>query len=125
MFLPGVVTSGPLLATCRSADDPSVTELTAVLFSGFGSVAPGGTATVTVLERTPTALDAIVPDATNVAACPTRRFTVVDSDPLPLGAAQLEPAGVTHVHVTEVITAGKASMTVAPAMSLGPLFVTT
>src|SRR5262249_52745326 len=73
----------------------------------------------------PTAPDASVPDATNVAAPPARRFTVVDSGPFPLGAVQLDPAGVAHVHVTDVMAAGKGSTTVAPAMSLGPWFVTT
>ena len=45
--------------------------------------------------------------------------------PTPDGDAHVEPALAVHVHVMPVKAGGNTSLTVTPATSLGPRFVTT
>jgi hypothetical protein len=54
----------------------------------------------------------------------TSKLTVVLMLPLPLAAAQLDPAEAAQVHAAAVIAAGNVSVTAALVTGLGPLLVT-
>ena len=77
-----------------------------------------------VFVSVPVALEERVPVAVKVAVPPTARFTVVAMSPLPLAAAQLEPAEAVQVQLTPVRLAGKVSVTGAPVAGAGPAFPT-
>jgi hypothetical protein len=94
------------------------------LLPPFGSVAPGGGATVAVLVRVPDALLDKVAVKLKVAFPPTSRFTVVLIFPVPLAVPQLDPLVAVQFHEAFDKTAGSVSVTVAPLTALGPLFVT-
>ena len=66
------------------------------------------------------ALADTVPVSVKVALPPTSRLTVTLMLPLP-EAGQLLPGVAAQVHVAPEIVAGRASATVAPVTSLGPL----
>ena len=108
----------------RSAVGVIVSLSVALLLAVLGSVTPAGAVTLAVLVRVPVALKDRVPVAVKVAVPPTARFTVVAMLPLPLAAAQLEPAEAVQVQVTPVRLAGKVSVTEAPVTGLGPAFET-
>src|SRR5689334_2585666 len=108
----------------RSACGFGVSVSVAVLLPGVGSESPAGTDTVAVLTRLPEAPAEILQTAVKVAVLPTGRLTVALILPTP-PAGPVAPPAYTAVHVTEVMKAGKLSITVAPTLALGPLFVAT
>ena len=112
------------MVTERSAAGAIASLSVALLFAVSGSVTPAGAMTLAVLVRVPVALEERIPVAVNVAVPPTARFTVVAMLPLPLAAAQLEPAEAVQVQAIPVRLAGKVSTTDAPVTGLGPAFET-
>lgn len=97
-----------------------------MLLAGFGSIVPGGTATVTLLVTVPVAALETVTVRAKVAVPPTARLTgVLLILTLPLAAPQLEPAEAVHVHEPIISELGKMSVTVAPVTTLGPALVMT
>src|SRR5262249_6715651 len=91
----------------------------------LGVLSPGGTATVAVLLRAPVADELIWATAVKVRVPPGSRGTVGRVLPLPLAAATLEPAEATAVQLTEVMAAGKLSVTCWATAVLGPALLTT
>jgi hypothetical protein len=87
-------------------------------------VVPAGGATIPVLSRLPVAAALMFAVTVYVAVPFTSRLTVLLMLPLPLAAAQLEPADATQVHGADVIAAGNVSVTGALVTGLGPLLVT-
>ena len=72
-------TGSPLVrvfTTARSASGNRIVVSVAVLFVGFGSVNPGGAATVEVFESVPRAVPRIIAVTVKVAVPPAARFTV-------------------------------------------------
>jgi hypothetical protein len=63
--------------------------------------------------------------AVKVASPPGSRVTVVRMSPVPLVWATLEPGEATAVQLTEVISAGKRSVTCWSTAVLGPALRTT
>ena len=108
----------------RSAVGVIASLSVALSLARLESVVPAGAVTLAVLVRVPVALEERVPVAVNVAVPPTARFTVVAMLPLPLAAAQLEPAEAVQVQAIPVRLAGKVSTTDAPVTGLGPAFET-
>src|SRR5262249_4702167 len=108
----------------RSALGVRVSLSVAVLSPGAGSTKPPGCETVPVLTRLPVAAGSIVAWGWWVPVPPAARLTGSAMLPVP-NAEQLEPAEAAHVQLADVRAAGRASATVAPAMSPGPAFVTT
>jgi hypothetical protein len=90
-----------------------------------GVVSPGGTATLAVLVRVPVADGLIWATAVKVAVPPGSRVTVVPMSPVPLLWATLEPGEATTVQLTEVMAAGKLSVTCWSTTVLGPALLTT
>ena len=87
-----------------------------------------GPATLAVFDNVPVNVELNVAVIVYVAVPPTKRLAVVLSEPLPLAAAQVEPADAVHVHVAEDSEAGSVSVTVigaVPVRGYGPLFVAT
>ena len=109
----------------RSAAGVSGTEVVALLFVASPSMTPGGTATVTVFTSVPVAPAAMAAPTVKVAVSPACSVTVVAMLPLPAAAAHDDPASATQVQEGATSTAGNRSVTVTPATSLGPWFVTT
>src|SRR5262245_19932579 len=78
-----------------------------------------------VVASVPVPVAAIVPVAEKVAVPAGSSVTVVEIDPAPEGAAQLEPADAAQVQVTPESAAGKVSVTVAAVAVLGPALLAT
>src|SRR5208282_3163780 len=93
---------------------------TSVAVLSAGVLSPGGTATVAVLTSVPVADGLIWATVVKMAVPPGSRVTVVAMLPLPLAAATLEPAEATAVQLTDVIAAGKRSVTAWATAVLGP-----
>ena len=126
VVVPGTTDATPSVFVIeRSAVGTIVSVSVAVLFPGVGSVTPAGTPTVAVFTRVPVADGDRVAASVKVAVPPARSETVDAMSPIPLTAAQLDPAEATHVHVADVIAAGRTSVTGAATTALGPAFVTT
>ena len=110
-----------VLVMRRSAVGVRVSVSVAVLLAGELSATPLGTLMVAVLASVPVAEAATVAVRVKVAAPETGRFTDVEIEPEPLGAAQVPPAEAAHVQVAPVRVAGSVSVTVAPVTTDGPL----
>jgi hypothetical protein len=122
MGVPGTAVVCPsVFVIPRFACGVSVSVSVALLFAGFGSVTPLGTATVAVLLSVPVADALTVPVSVYVTLPLTGRFTVSLMLPEPL-AVQVPPPAPTHVQLAPVIVAGRVSVTVAPVTALGPAF---
>src|SRR5436305_304 len=113
-----------VLVMLRSAVEPTAVVSVAELLPGVGSVVPDGAIADAVLLNVPVAPAETVPVAVNVAVPPDTRLTLADMLPDP-DAGHDDPGDAVHVHVVDVSADGKASVTVAPMTSAGPLFVTT
>src|SRR5262245_5268518 len=113
-----------LLVMDRSAAGVRVSVSVALLLPGLGSVVPAGGVTVAVLAIVPGADGLIWATAVKVAVPPGSRVTVVLMGLAPLSWATLDPAEATAVQLTEVMAAGKMSVTGAATAVLGPLLLT-
>ena len=118
-----------VLAIARSATGFTVSVSVALLLPGVGSVVPPGAVTVAVLEMLPIA--ATVAGTVYVMTAPFFIVTVVLRLPDPLAAPHavvtvppLPGLLTAHVQLPIASPTGAVSTTVAPATSLGPLFVT-
>ena len=112
-----------VLVIDRSATGLSVSVSVAVLLPATGSVTPPGAAMVTVLARVDVAAGDTVAEIVNVAEPPTVRSMLARMSPLPV-AGQLPPVAV-QVQVAASSSAGRRSVTVAPATTDGPALVAT
>src|SRR5437660_1045644 len=95
------------------------------LLAGSGSVAPAGAATVAKLVSEPVADGSIWPTAVKVAVPPGSKVTKGWVLATPLAAPTLGTAEAMAVQLTEVMAAGKMSVTGAATAVLGPLLLTT
>src|SRR5262245_28586032 len=101
------------------------TGAAAVLFDESGSLAPDGSPIDARLSSTPLAFEWTRPATTNVVVPPDGRSTVALMAPVPDGAPHAAPPAAAHVHWILVNSDANASLTRAPAIALGPRFVTT
>jgi hypothetical protein len=95
-----------------------------LLLSGFGSVMPGGGATVAVLVNVLVAAASTVPVAMKVAVPVLDNVTVVLILPLPLSAPH-DPFAALHVQLTALMLVGNVSITIASVTAAGPVLVIT
>ena len=116
---PATTVAGPVLVMARSADAVTVVVAVAVLFAALGSAVVA--ATLAVLLRLEAWFGAVTVTVISGAEAPVAsagRVQVTDTLPV-FEQAQPVPAAL-----TKVTPAGSVSVTVRPAASDGPLFVT-
>src|SRR5262245_12534611 len=109
----------------RSTPGTTVSSSVAVLFAAFTSVTPAGAATVATLLIVPVAPAATVAATVYVIEEPGGSVTVSARLPVPLAILPVAPPVAALVKESVVNAAGKLSVTVAPAIVLGPAFDTT
>ena len=112
------------LVTLRSPWGVSVTLSVAELLLVFGSKKPVGGVTDAEFASVPMSVAAMVPVMVKEALPCHLSETLVLMLPMP-EAATLEPLLAVAVQLTLLSASGKASTTVVPVTSLGPLFCTT
>jgi hypothetical protein len=122
---PGIaVALESVLVIATSARRVMVVVSVEVLLAGVGSVDPPGSATDTVFDNVPVAVETMVADTVKVTDPAARTFTEAEMLPEP-EAGQLDPAEAAQVHVTPDSEAGMVSVTVAPVIADGPAFEAT
>lgn len=107
----------------RSDDCATASVSVPELLLPVGSVTPFGATTVAVLLIVPVASERTVAVKVNVAVPLAARLTVALMFPLPFGLPQLDPADAVQVQLAFINCGGRLSVTVAPIIELGPLFL--